>query len=94
LRASGQGTNGAKPALKPGQQGGRQGQPLTTRCASRGDPMTTHTTATTAYDEPCPGCGQVDGTSWVTSTPVTDAWACRHCGTEWTITVHTPGVAS
>jgi hypothetical protein len=41
--------------------------------------MTTQTITT--YDEPCPGCDQSDGAYWVTSTPDTDAWACRHCGT-------------
>lgn len=46
--------------------------------------------AITTHDEPCPGCAQTDGTYWVTSSPDTDTWACRHCGTEWTITVHTP----
>lgn len=54
--------------------------------------MTTHVTPTTAYDELCPGCDQADGTSWVTSTPATDTWSCRHCGTEWTITVDLPHV--
>ncbi len=51
------------------------------------------TQATTAYADPCPGCDQADGTYWVTSTPDSDTWACRPCGTEWTITVHIPGVA-
>ena len=50
--------------------------------------MTTQTTTTHA--ELCPGCDQVDGIRWVTSTPDTDTWACRHCGTEWTITVSGP----
>jgi hypothetical protein len=38
----------------------------------------------------CPGCDQVDGVRWVTSTPGTDVWACRHCVTEWTIVVCAP----
>ena len=51
------------------------------------------TQATTAYTDPCLGCDQTDGTYWVTSTPETDTWACRHCGAEWAITVDIPGVA-
>jgi ribosomal protein L37AE/L43A len=51
--------------------------------------MTTHVDTTT-HAEPCPGCDQADGTHWVDSTPDTDTWACRHCGTEWTIAVHIP----
>lgn len=54
---------------------------------------TTQATTTTTSDELCPGCDQVDGTYWVTSTRDTDVWACRPCGAEWTITVHIPGVA-
>lgn len=54
--------------------------------------MTTATTTTRT--DPCPSCDQTDCTYWVDSTPDTDTWACRHCGTEWTITVHVPGVAS
>jgi len=49
------------------------------------------TTQTTTTDEPCPGCDSANGTFWVTSTPDTDAWACQHCTTEWTITVAVPG---
>ena len=52
--------------------------------------MTTHT-ITTTHDDLCPGCDQADGTYWVDSALDTDVWACRHCGTEWTITVHVPG---
>jgi len=52
--------------------------------------MTTHAIIAT-YDEPCPGCDQADGVSWVDSTPDTDTWACQHCGAEWTITVCAPG---
>lgn len=51
--------------------------------------MTTQTTTT--HDEPCPGCDQANDTHWVTSTPDTDTWACRHCDTEWTITLSAPG---
>ena len=51
--------------------------------------MTTQTSTT--HTDPCPGCDYPDGTYWVTSTPETDTWACRHCGTEWTITVCAPG---
>ncbi|HEX5145344.1 MAG TPA: hypothetical protein VFW21_15880 [Mycobacterium sp.] len=48
--------------------------------------------ATTTIDnDPCPSCDQTAGVRWVTSTPDTDTWACRHCGTEWTIPVHVPG---
>ncbi len=39
-----------------------------------------------------PGCDQADGVRWVISTPGTDEWACRHCGTEWTVTVAVPQV--
>jgi hypothetical protein len=53
--------------------------------------MTTQTATTTTYDELCPGCDQADGTYWVDSDPGSDTWACRCCGTEWTITVHIPG---
>lgn len=53
--------------------------------------MTTRTTTTT-HDDPCPDCDQTDSTYWVSSTPDTDTWACRHCGTEWTITVESPRV--
>jgi len=52
--------------------------------------MTSLVSATHAA--PCPGCDQINGVYWVTSTPGTDTWACRHCGTEWTITVHAVGV--
>ncbi|MGH7749844.1 MAG: hypothetical protein ACREQ5_34520 [Candidatus Dormibacteria bacterium] len=51
------------------------------------------TQATTTHDQPCPGCDQTDGTYRVTSTPNSDTWACRHCGTGWLITVDIPGVA-
>jgi hypothetical protein len=51
--------------------------------------MTTQTTTT--HDELCVGCDQADGVYWVTSTPDSDSWACRHCGAEWTITVGIPG---
>jgi hypothetical protein len=51
--------------------------------------MTTQTTTT--HTEACPGCNQTDGVGWATSTQDTDTWACRECGTEWTITVWTPG---
>jgi ribosomal protein L37AE/L43A len=44
--------------------------------------------STEPTNEVCLGCDQVDGVRWVTSTPETDVWACRHCGTEWTITVY------
>lgn len=55
--------------------------------------MTTHAaTTTTTHQEPCPACDQPDGTYWVDSTPDTDTWACRHCGTQWTITVRVPGM--
>lgn len=52
------------------------------------------TQATTTHADPCPGCDQADGTYWVASTSDTDEWACRHCGTEWTVTVHIPGLVS
>ena len=52
--------------------------------------MTAQTTTATTYDELCPGCDQADGIYWVASTPDTDDWACRHCATEWTITVSVP----
>ena len=52
--------------------------------------MTTQTITTHA--DPCPGCDRTDRTYWVASTPDSDTWACRECGTEWTITVHVPGV--
>jgi hypothetical protein len=45
----------------------------------------------TTRTDPCPGCDQTDGTYWVDSNPGSDTWACRHCGTEWTITVHVSG---
>lgn len=51
--------------------------------------MSTHTITTHA--DPCPGCDQADRIYWVTGTPVTDIWAWRHCGTEWTITVQVAG---
>lgn len=49
--------------------------------------------AITTHTDPCPDCDQANRIYWVTSTPGTDTWACRRCGTEWTITVHVPGVA-
>lgn len=49
------------------------------------------TQSSTIHTDPCPGCNQADGTYWLTSTPESELWACRHCGTEWTITVHLPG---
>lgn len=49
--------------------------------------MIAQTATTTTYDELCPGCDQADGAYWTGSTPDTDEWACRHCGTEWTIIV-------
>lgn len=55
--------------------------------------MTTHAPITTIYDEPCPGCGLGGGVYWLDSAPDTDSWACRHCGHEWIIAVHGPGVA-
>jgi len=48
--------------------------------------MTTPAT-TSVYDESCSSCDQAEGPYWVDSTPDTDTWACRHCATEWTITV-------
>jgi len=48
--------------------------------------MTTQTIITTD-DQLCPGCDQTDGAYWMTSTPNTDTWACRHCSTHWVITV-------
>ncbi|MGH3922651.1 MAG: hypothetical protein ACRDTT_07270 [Pseudonocardiaceae bacterium] len=51
------------------------------------------TVAITTHDELCPCCDQAGGTYWVTTTPDTDTWACRHCGEDWTSTVHLPGVA-
>lgn len=53
---------------------------------------TTTTPASTTHREHCPGCHQADGVHWVTSTPDTDTWTCRHCSTEWTITVDTSEV--
>lgn len=48
--------------------------------------MTTSTTT-----ELCPGCEATHWVSWTGSTPTTDSWACRDCGTEWTITVDPVG---
>jgi hypothetical protein len=46
----------------------------------------------TAIDtDPCPCCGRAEGARWVASTPDTATGSCRHCGTEWTITVDIPG---
>jgi hypothetical protein len=42
----------------------------------------------TTYDELGPGCDQADRIGWMDSTPDTDVWSGRDCGTEWTITVH------
>ncbi len=44
------------------------------------------TTSTTTH-QPYPGCDQAQGIHWTGSTPTTDPWTCRDCGTEWTITV-------
>lgn len=44
-------------------------------------------TIITTDDQPCPGCDHADGVYWIDSTPDSDTWACRHCATEWTITV-------
>ena len=52
--------------------------------------MTAHPSTTITRTDPCPGCDQAEGVYWVTSTPDSDTWACRPCGTEWTITVYTP----
>jgi len=54
--------------------------------------MTTQTTTTTHAD-PCPACDQADGVYWVGSVEDSDTWACRYCGTEWTITVDVPQVS-
>lgn len=48
------------------------------------------TTQTTTHDELCPGCDQGDSVYWLGSIPDLDSWACRHCGTEWTIAVDVP----
>ena len=45
---------------------------------------------TTTSDERCPGCGQSDGLRWVDRPPDANSFTCRHCGTEWTITVSSP----
>lgn len=52
--------------------------------------MTTHTSTTRT--DPSPTCRTTD-IDWVDSTPDSDTWACRACGTEWAITIHTPEVA-
>ena len=49
--------------------------------------MTAQTTTATTYADPCPGCDQPEHVYWVTSSPDTDTWACRHCGMQWVITV-------
>jgi hypothetical protein len=41
--------------------------------------------------ELCPGCDPAGCIYWTSSTPTTDSWACRDCGTEWTITVDPVG---
>lgn len=51
--------------------------------------MNTTSPASTTHHEPCLDCHRSDGVRWVTSTPDTDTWTCRHCGTERTITIHT-----
>ena len=53
--------------------------------------MTTQTTTT--HVDPCPACDQADGVYWVGSVEDSDTWACRPCGTEWTITVDVPQVS-
>lgn len=53
--------------------------------------MTTHHPITTTRTDPCPTCTDTD-VHWVGSTPGTDTWACRACGTEWAITLDTPEV--
>lgn len=70
----------------------RKANPSLPAARAEEGPMTTHATTATAYDEPCPGCDQTDGVYWVTSTPDTDSWSCRDCGTERTITVELPQV--
>lgn len=50
------------------------------------------TQATTTRTDPCPGCDEADEIRWVASTPETDEWSCRGCGTEWTIAVELPQV--
>ena len=54
--------------------------------------MTTQTTTATTHADPCPSCDQTNGVHWTASTPDTDTWACRHCGTDWTVTVSAPGL--
>jgi ribosomal protein L37AE/L43A len=41
--------------------------------------------------EPCPGCHQPGTLRWTGSSPSTDTWRCRGCGTTRTITVELPG---
>lgn len=47
-------------------------------------------TPTTSTDEQCLTCEAAKDIRWTTSTPSTDTWTCRSCGTEWTITVDAP----
>jgi transposase-like protein len=51
---------------------------------------TTRTPASTTNPDPCPRCDRSSSIRWVSSTPGADTWACRDCGTEWTITVEQP----
>jgi len=37
--------------------------------------------------EPCPACGDSDGTRCTDSTPALDAWSCTTCGAVWTVEV-------
>jgi hypothetical protein len=45
------------------------------------------TASTSPATELCAGCGLAWCIYWTGSAPTTDSWACRDCGTEWTITV-------
>jgi hypothetical protein len=78
------------PVLVAGEQRWLNVQPAAPHPLPRGgDPMSASTEPTTDH-QVCLGCDQPDGARWVTSTPETDLWCCRYCGTEWTIVVCAP----
>jgi ferredoxin len=39
----------------------------------------------TAADESCPGCGQIEGVELTSSTPRVVAWTCTRCGMCWAV---------
>ena len=83
------GLRARQPAAKRGQGTAGKANPQHPLRELRRPPLRTQTVTTHA--DPCPSCDQDDRVYWVDSTLGSDTWACRHCGTEWTIPVHVPG---